>query len=75
MQGDVDNIVKLLLDGMDTVVYPSDRCLERVTVQKLEPGVKFIIGNVTPTLAEALEIEPPVVYIRLDDHLRWRVLP
>ena len=34
MDGDVDNIVKLILDGMLRVVYLDDRVVERVIVQK-----------------------------------------
>jgi Holliday junction resolvase RusA-like endonuclease len=31
MEGDVDNIVKLIVDGMATVLYPDDRLLEVIT--------------------------------------------
>jgi crossover junction endodeoxyribonuclease RusA len=40
MDGDVDNIVKLILDGMVAIIYPDDRLLERIIVQKFEPGVE-----------------------------------
>lgn len=30
MGGDVDNIVKLIVDGMVAVIYPDDRFLERI---------------------------------------------
>jgi Holliday junction resolvase RusA-like endonuclease len=39
MEGDVDNIVELIVDGMITIIYPHDRLLERITVQKFEPGI------------------------------------
>ena len=32
MNGDVDNIVKLIVDGMVAVIYPDDRLLERIIV-------------------------------------------
>jgi crossover junction endodeoxyribonuclease RusA len=38
LQGDVDSIVKLIVDGMVAVIYPTDRLLERIIVQKFEPG-------------------------------------
>jgi hypothetical protein len=38
MEGDVDNIVKLTLDGMARLVYLDDAQIERVVVQKFEPG-------------------------------------
>jgi crossover junction endodeoxyribonuclease RusA len=35
MDGDVDNIVKLIIDGMITVIYPDDRLVERVVGGKV----------------------------------------
>ena len=75
MEGDVDNIVKLIVDGMDKIVYPNDRLIERVIVQKFEPGVEVVFRSVTPTLAQALETDPPAIYIRIDDDLSWRQVP
>lgn len=72
MDGDVDNIVKLILDGMLEVVYINDRVIERVTVQKIEPGIIVEFGSITEKLEEAAGAEPPVVYIRIDDDLSWR---
>jgi crossover junction endodeoxyribonuclease RusA len=72
MDGDIDNIVKCLLDGMVHIVYPDDRAIERVTVQKFEPGVTWSFGTMTPTLEKAIEAEPPVIYIRIDGDLHWR---
>jgi crossover junction endodeoxyribonuclease RusA len=75
MDGDVDNIVKLIIDGMVNVIYPDDRLLERVVAQKFEPGVKFVMHSLTSILVEAIRTEPPVIYIRVDDDLSWRELP
>jgi crossover junction endodeoxyribonuclease RusA len=75
MEADVDNIVKLIVDGMDKIVYPSDRVIDRVIVQKFEPGVEVVFHSLTPTLAQALETDPPVIYIRIDDDLSWRQVP
>jgi crossover junction endodeoxyribonuclease RusA len=75
MGGDVDNIVKLIIDGMVTVFYPDDQLIERVLVQKFEPGVEASFNSPTPTLERAIETDPPVLYIRLDDDLTWRQLP
>lgn len=72
MDGDVDNIVKLILDGMLGVVYLNDRVIERVTVQKIEPGIIVEFSSITEKFEEVLGIEPPVVYIRIDDDLSWR---
>jgi Holliday junction resolvase RusA-like endonuclease len=67
MVGDVDNIVKPILDALCKLIYLDDHQVERVLVQKFEPDRVFSFTNPTPKLAEALEQEPPVVYIRIDD--------
>ena len=75
MQGDVDNIVKLILDGMLLVVYPDDRVIERVVVQKFEPDVLVEFRTFTPLLERAAAAEPPVIYVRVDDDVSWRQMP
>ncbi|MBT2132702.1 RusA family crossover junction endodeoxyribonuclease [Croceibacterium sp. LX-88] len=74
MEGDVDNIAKLILDGMISIAYLDDKVVERVTVQKFEPdgGWEFVVTS--DMLALALDTEPPVVYIRVDDDLSWRTV-
>ena len=74
MRGDVDNIVKPILDGMKSAVYPDDKVVERVLVQKFEPGIERDFSTVSEQLAIALAHEPPVVYIRVDDDLSWRMV-
>ncbi len=75
MEGDVDNIVKLIVDGLLFVIYPDDQLIERVVVQKFEPGVEAVFRSLTPTLEQAIGTEPPVIYIRIDDDLSWRQVP
>lgn len=75
MEGDIDNIVKPILDGMNTVVYIDDKSVERVVVQKFDPRVIFAIAVDTEQLGLALDLTRPVVYVRVDDHLRWRGAP
>ena len=73
MDGDIDNIVKLIADGMVSVFYPDDRVLERIVVQKFEPGVPAVFRTPTATLEQAASTRTrPVLYIRLDDDLTWR---
>ena len=45
MQGDVDNIVKLVLDACCRHIYLDDSQVERVVVQKFEPDHLFSFGN------------------------------
>ncbi len=74
MQGDIDNIVKPILDGMITVAYKDDQIVERVLAQKFEPDIEHVFRNISVKLAEALDADPPVVYVRVDDDLSWRIL-
>lgn len=74
MQGDIDNIVKLILDGMLFIAYPNDRLVERLVVQKFEPDVLVEFRSFTTVLQQAAAASPPVVYVRIDDDLSWRQL-
>jgi len=75
MNGDLDNIVKPILDGLKAVAYPDDSVVERILVQKFEPGIPRSFRITSAQLGKALDAPPPVVYIRLDDDLSWRQLP
>jgi crossover junction endodeoxyribonuclease RusA len=68
MQGDVDNIVKHILDALDKHIYMSDRQIQRILVQKFEPGNVFEFGSPSPTLQDALSRPKPVLYVRLSDN-------
>jgi crossover junction endodeoxyribonuclease RusA len=70
MQGDIDNIVKLILDALSRHVYLDDKQVERLVVQKFEPGVAFAFSNPTATFASAIEGPRPVLYVRLSDKPR-----
>jgi hypothetical protein len=70
--GDVDNYLKGIIDGMDRVFFNSDNLIERVVAQKVEPGVTVTFDKVTPTLGQVLDMDPPVIYVRIDDDLAWR---
>lgn len=74
LEGDVDNIVKPILDGLREVAYPDDRQIERVVVQKLEPGISWVVEASTDQISAALDAEPPVVYVRIEADLSWRIL-
>jgi Holliday junction resolvase RusA-like endonuclease len=74
MEGDVDNLVKPIMDALIHVAYMDDSHIERVVIQKFEPGVDWDFENPGEGLEAALATDPPVVYIRVDDHLRWRRL-
>jgi endonuclease III len=67
MQGDIDNIVKPILDALEGPIYVEDRQVERVWVQKFEPDNPASFAEPTVILAAALDAGTPVVYIRIDD--------
>ncbi|MFK4510381.1 RusA family crossover junction endodeoxyribonuclease [Bradyrhizobium daqingense] len=67
MFGDIDNIVKPILDGLMPRVYSDDNQVERVCVEKFEPDRAFQFEDPTPKLAAAIEIARPVLYIRIDN--------
>jgi Holliday junction resolvase RusA-like endonuclease len=75
MEGDVDNIVKLIMDALIFVAYLDDRVVERVLVQKFEQYVDKTIAGRSIQLSMALNADRPVVYVRVDDDLRWRAWP
>ncbi|RZI38020.1 RusA family crossover junction endodeoxyribonuclease, partial [Herbaspirillum sp. HC18] len=66
------NIVKPILDSLKGVAYLDDQVIERVTVQKFEPDGGWEFLNPSDRLTAALDMEPPVVYIRIGDDLSWR---
>ncbi len=67
MQGDIDNIVKPVLDALERHIYIDDRQVQRVLVQKFEPGSVFSFTRPSPILENALEQSKPALYIRLSD--------
>jgi hypothetical protein len=67
MQGDVDNIVKLVLDALSRHIYVADSQVERVVAQKFEPGNVFEFASPSVKLEEALNRERPLLYVRISD--------
>lgn len=67
MQGDLDNVVKLVLDALSRHIYVDDSQVERIVVQKFEVGSVFGFGSPSTTLEDALTRRRPVLYVRLSD--------
>jgi len=66
-QGDIDNIVKLVLDALCKHIYVDDAQVERVLVQKFEPGNVFPFRSPSRALETALSRMKPVLYVRLSN--------
>jgi hypothetical protein len=67
MQGDIDNIVKPILDALRRHIYIDDRQVERVVVQKFEPGNVFPFAEPSKTFTEALNGDRPLLYVRVSN--------
>lgn len=68
MQGDIDNIIKPILDALNAHIYMDDTQVERVVVQKFEPGNVFDFKQPSRKLAAALEQEKPVLFVRVTNN-------
>lgn len=67
MQGDVDNIVKPILDALSRHIYVDDGQVERIVVQKFEPGGVFVFRQPTNIFTEALGGQRPILYVRVSN--------
>jgi crossover junction endodeoxyribonuclease RusA len=67
MQGDVDNIVKLVLDACSAHIYLDDAQVERVVVQKFEPDRLFSFGTPSDTMVDAMQGAKPSLYVRISN--------
>lgn len=67
MQGDIDNIVKPILDALTRHIYQNDHQVERVLVQKFEPDNVFGFSVPSGILEDALRRPKPNLYVRLSD--------
>jgi crossover junction endodeoxyribonuclease RusA len=65
MEGDIDNIVKPVLDALEKHIYLNDRQVHRVVAQKFEPGNIFPFAAPSEILENALIRTKPLLYIRL----------
>ena len=67
MPGDIDNIVKPILDALSHHIYIDDRQVERIVAQKFEPPNVFTFSRPTSKFAEALGGERPVLYVKVSN--------
>ncbi|WP_211099358.1 RusA family crossover junction endodeoxyribonuclease [Skermanella aerolata] len=68
MAGDIDNIVKPILDALCQHIYMDDDQVERVLVQKFEPEKMFQFGSPSSILEGAIVGDKPLLYVRLSDN-------
>lgn len=51
---------------MSRCVYVDDEQIERLVLQRFEPGRPVPVTDVTATLEVALESREPVIYVRIE---------
>lgn len=69
MQGDLDNIVKPILDALCQHVHNDDRQVERIWVQKFEPGKTPRFSKPSLALSQAIHHARPLLFVRLSTDL------
>lgn len=67
MAGDIDNIVKPILNSLSPFIYIDDHQVDRVVVQRFDPGRVYKFPNPSDRLREALEGEKPLTYVAVSD--------
>ena len=67
VQGDVDNIAKLIIDALEPHVLVNDSLVESLIVRRFKPGILSVFENPPDGLVQALGEQPPFVYVRLED--------
>lgn len=68
MPGDIDNIVKPILDATAHHIYLDDHQVERLVVQKFEPERDVRFSLPSAILVDALNRRRPTLYVRLSDN-------
>ena len=75
MQGDLDNIVKPILDALKSHVFVDDRQVDRILVQRFEPDAMLEPSEgASVALKQAWLVERPLLYIRISDTLDAEVV-
>lgn len=67
MGGDLDNIIKWVLDALSPNIYADDSMIDRIVAQRFTGTTRFPIEDPSFVLAEAMANETPVLYIRIDE--------
>ena len=67
MQGDIDNIIKPILDALSQHIYLDDQQVERLVIQRFEPDQEIRFGLPTVMLEQASQGVRPTLYVRISD--------
>jgi crossover junction endodeoxyribonuclease RusA len=67
MDGDIDNIAKLVLDACCGPIYVDDVQVERLLLQKFEPDRVFAFTRPTDILSSAMNGDKPALYVKISN--------
>lgn len=67
LDGDVDNRIKPILDGLKPNIVVDDGLFDRVVAERIAPDVDVTFANPSPVLLAAVASDQPTVYIRIDE--------
>lgn len=67
LEGDVDNRIKLILDGPQPHLLLDDALVDRIVVQRIHPQIEVTFAEPTSVLIAAMASSDPTVYIRIDE--------
>jgi hypothetical protein len=67
MQGDVDNVAKLIIDALVPRIYLDDALVDRVLVQRFYPDVPVTFESPSGKMLEALAEQEPVLFIKIEE--------
>jgi crossover junction endodeoxyribonuclease RusA len=67
MDGDIDNIAKLVLDACCGPIYVDDVQVERLLLQKFEPDRVFAFTRPTDMLSSAMNGDKPALYVKISN--------
>jgi crossover junction endodeoxyribonuclease RusA len=73
MEGDIDNIIKPILDALTKVVYHDDKVIERIVCQRFEETSGMSWGKQSPILTSAISGLKPTTYVIITDQIHGEV--
>lgn len=75
MHGDLDNILKLIMDALKQHIFIDDDQVERIVVQKLEPEkMPRLHVSASDTLRHAWVADRQLLYVRITDKLEEEIM-
>ena len=75
MRGDLDNIIKPILDALKQHLFVDDHQVERLLVQKFEPEqTPDLAERASAMLKSAWDLPRPLLYIRISDTIDQEIV-